>query len=197
MEIPKIGLLFDPRERTQWLENRVTKALEKDHVSTSQAEILLNQARERRMQGYILDLAVAFPVIEVASLAIYPLLYHLTDGNLGAVVAAFASPITPAGLPRLLYTAARASYESIYEGNLAPFKSRVWGFVSAPIKGLGSFSLPIQVATHYPEMGRFLIEETIRSSTTNIGRLGSPGRFLANKASQAGIDMVAKRFGPK
>ena len=155
-----LELAFSRERRIRWMDNRIDEHVRLELLDQNQAKILKDQVRERRMQSYLIDLAVITPACTIVTLPVQPLIFILFgDIRINAIVA--ASPITPGGLLRSTYVIGRGLVdipEAIKDRSMKPIKSRLAGLPLAPW-GWGPvgmmFTLP-QMATYYPETAKFL-----------------------------------------
>jgi hypothetical protein len=156
-----IHLYFNAAAREQWMRDMVQDGLAHGMLTEPEAQTIRDQLSEPFIQKYLKSLAVhvcTLPVTHVvaAVLAVVLILQHRewTSAQAWAyalvVLGAFQiTPISPGSLTRGIYVL----YLVIRERNYRDYKLAVWmGFW----KYIGYLSFPLQMASRYPTIARFM-----------------------------------------
>lgn len=150
---------FSTREQVIWLDDIIESGLFLRIIDDKQSKLFHKQALDKRMRGFVVDLAVATPLIELTTLPVYPLVYILSGGDAAITAAVAASPITVSGILRCGYTllkTLRDIPEIVKNKDKKHLASRLSGAAIAPWSKIGTLFVPTQMSVYYPEMSWFL-----------------------------------------
>ena len=156
-----IHLYFNAQAREQWMRDMVDEGLTQGMLTEGEAQTIRDQLAEPFIQKYLKCLAVhvctlVMTEIGAASLALIMVLRHpeWTPAEawawaLGIVAVFQITPISPGSLTRGLYVA----YVVIRERNYRDYKLALW---ISFWKYIGYLSFPLQMASRYPTIARFM-----------------------------------------
>lgn len=177
-----VRLVVDRKYREEWFDNIVNSQLERGIVTPEQAEELIKQVGEKRMQGFIRDLGFTVGT-EAASKALYLVLaaYGLSTKDFLPLGIAALNPISPSGILREAYVLAQLASEIphiIKDRDSKLLFSRGLGAALAPWRAIGNFFVPLEMFTYYNDMSLLLEYYYVSKMIDAVPVFGGEGKLL-------------------
>ncbi len=178
-----IKLYFDYELREEWLQDIVAEGRAKHIITEEDAALILSRIKEPFIQKYLKSLAVhvcTVPVTQIVSIllaVIYVMMHPEMPRSqswaigLGIVTLFQVIPLSPGSLVRGLYVL----YLVIRERNFKDYNIAVFlGF----FKYIGYLAFPIQMASRYPELARFMAAHWSTEAVHIVPVFGESGALL-------------------
>jgi hypothetical protein len=180
--IQPVRLIIDRKFREEWFRNIVNYQLERGIVKPEQAEELVKQVGEKRMQGFIRDLGFSVGT-EAAAKTLYLILaaYGLSTKDFLPLGIAALSPISPSGILREAYVLPQFVSEIpriIKNKDIKLFISRGLGSVLAPWRVFGNLFAPLEMYTYYNNMSLLLGDYYVSKMVDAVPVFGGEGKLL-------------------
>ncbi len=175
-------LFVDRKYREDWLGDIVSSQLERGIVTPEQAEELIKQVGEKRMQGFIRDLGFTVGT-EAVSKTLYLVLaaYGLSTSDFLPLGVAALNPISPSGILREAYVLAQLASEMPHIVKNRDSKllfSRALGAVSAPWRVIGNIFAPLEMFSYYNDMSLLLGDYYVSKIVDTVPVFGGEGKLL-------------------
>ncbi len=178
-----LRLYFKPEARDQWLRDMVAQGQNNGVLTKEESGRILSQIREPFIQKYLKSLAIhlcLMPTTHIVALAIAVIYVRLhpeftwQQGTLaaGIILGIFqVIPISPGSLARGFYTTSLI----IRERN---FRDYNIAFFISFFKYIGYLAFPLQMASRYPELARFMAAHWATGAVHIVPVFGEKGAWL-------------------
>jgi hypothetical protein len=180
--IHPIRLCLNQAYRKEWLVHLIEEQCEKGVITPQQADLLGEQAGEKRMQAFIRDFGLTVG-LEVISKVIYVMLavYGFSTRDFLAFALAAFGPIPPSGIIRTIYVLAQLIHDLPHitqhrDGKL--LWTRVLGVMFAPWRVIGNLFAPLEMFAYYSDMSLVLSDYVVSKMVDAIPVFGGRGKLL-------------------